>query len=119
MIRKLPNPIRMEGHTDSVPIHNAHYASNWELSAARSIAMLELFSTRFGVPRDKLSISGYADNAPVDTNDTPEGRARNRRVDIILLNEVGLQAEPPSAASHEGAGEARHSPLGPEAEKKH
>jgi chemotaxis protein MotB len=98
VIQRLPNPVRMEGHTDSVPIHNAHYASNWELSAARSIAMLELFSSRFGIPKDKLSIAGYADNAPADTNETPEGRARNRRVDIILLNEVGMQAEPHAAA---------------------
>jgi len=59
--------------------------------------MLDLFSERFGVPKDQLSIAAYADNAPVDTNETPEGRARNRRVDIILLNKVGLQAEPPSA----------------------
>jgi len=100
VIRQLPNPVRMEGHTDSVPIHTARYPSNWELSSARSIAMLGLFSTRYGVPKENISIAAYADNAPVDTNDTPEGRARNRRVDIILLNKVGLQAEPPPAESH-------------------
>ena len=94
VIRELPNPVRMEGHTDSVPIHNSKYASNWELSAARSIAMLELFANRFDIPRKKMSIAAYADNAPVAPNDTAEGRARNRRVDIILLNEVGKQAEP-------------------------
>jgi len=99
VIRQLPNPVRMEGHTDSVPIHNSRYASNWELSAARSIAMLDLFAGRFGIRRDRMSIAAYADNAPVATNDTPEGRARNRRVDIILLSEVGQQAEPQATAS--------------------
>lgn len=94
VVRQLPNPVRMEGHTDSVPIHNSRFASNWELSAARSIRMLNLFANRFGVNRDKMSIAAYADNAPIDTNATPEGRARNRRVDIILLSRVGQQAEP-------------------------
>lgn len=109
--RQLPNPVRLEGHTDSVPIHNARYASNWELSAARSIAMLELFADRFGTPREKLSIAAYAENAPADTNETPAGRARNRRVDIILLNEVGMQAEPVSAEAP-GAEHAAEMPPG-------
>ena len=93
-INKLPNPVRLEGHTDSIPIHTARFRSNWELSAARSIALLELFSTRFGVSRDRLSIAGYADTAPVDSNDTEEGRARNRRADIVILNQTGILAEP-------------------------
>ncbi|MCP5113648.1 MAG: OmpA family protein [bacterium] len=97
VIQRLPNPVRMEGHTDSIPIHNSRFSSNWELSAARSIAMLELFASRFAIPRDKLSIAAYADNAPVGDNESAEGQARNRRVDIILLNEVGMQAEPQMA----------------------
>lgn len=98
VVGRLPNPVRMEGHTDSVPIHNEKYRSNWELSAARSIAMLELFATRFAIAREKLSIAAYADNAPAAPNETEEGRARNRRVDIILLSETGRQAEPPPPA---------------------
>ncbi len=98
VIRRLPNPVRMEGHTDSVPIHNSKYKSNWELSAARSIAMMELFTKKFDVPRKRISIAAYADNAPVASNDTPEGRARNRRVDIVLLNEVGMKGEPAQEA---------------------
>jgi chemotaxis protein MotB len=94
---KIPNPARMEGHTDAVPIHNSRFRSNWELSAARSIALLELL-TSFGVPRDRMSIAGYADTDPVDDNDTEAGRAKNRRVDIIILNETGLQGEPERAA---------------------
>lgn len=94
IIKKLPNPVRMEGHTDSIPIHNSRFNSNWELSAARSIAMLEKFSSDLGISKDKLSIAAYAETAPVDTNETQEGRARNRRVDIVLMNELGTQAEP-------------------------
>ena len=93
-IQKLPNPVRLEGHTDAVPIRTARFHSNWDLSAARSIALLELLSNRFGVPRQRLSVAGYADNAPLASNSTEEGRARNRRVDIVVLNEQGVLAEP-------------------------
>jgi chemotaxis protein MotB len=92
-IQKIPNPVRLEGHTDAVPIHNSHFRSNWELSAARSIAVLELL-TNFGVNREQLSIAGYADTAPVSNEETEEGRQKNRRVDIIILNETGVKGEP-------------------------
>ena len=98
VIRKLPNPVRMEGHTDAVPINTARFHSNWELSAARSIAMMELFSTRFSVRRDQMAISGYADTVPVADNDTEEGRKQNRRVDILILNEHGVMGEPQHSA---------------------
>ena len=87
MLSALPNPVRLEGHTDSLPIHTDRFRSNWELSAARSIAMLEVLAGRFGIPRARFGISGYADTLPVDTNDTLEGRAHNRRVDIVILNQ--------------------------------
>ncbi len=93
-IRQLPNPVRLEGHTDSVPIHNSRFRSNWELSAARSIAMLELLTDEFGLPQSKFAVAGYADTAPLDSNDTDAGRAHNRRVDIIILNQNGLVSEP-------------------------
>ena len=95
---KIPNPARLEGHSDSQPIRNSRFRSNWELSAARSIALLEILSTTFDAPRDRISIAGYADTAPVAANDTEEGRARNRRVDIIILNERGVLAEPTKTA---------------------
>jgi chemotaxis protein MotB len=100
-IEKLPNPVRLEGHTDSVPINTPRFHSNWELSAARSIALLELMSGKFGVPRDRLSIAGYADNAPVAPNDTEAGRARNRRVDVVILNEQGMMGEPEKTSAPE------------------
>lgn len=85
-IRDLPNPIQLEGHTDSTPIHNQRFRSNWELSAARSIAMLRLFEDRFGIPANRFAVAGYAETRPVDLNDSAEGRAHNRRVDIVILN---------------------------------
>jgi chemotaxis protein MotB len=92
-MQKIPNPARMEGHTDAIPIHNSRFRSNWDLSAARSIALLESL-TSFGVDKDRLSIAGYADTNPLKDNDTEAGRAKNRRVDIIILNDRGLKGEP-------------------------
>jgi chemotaxis protein MotB len=92
-MNKVRNPARAEGHTDSVPIHNPRFRSNWELSAARSIALVERLS-KFGVARERLSIAGYADTAPIDNNDTEEGRRKNRRVDVVILNEAAAKGEP-------------------------
>jgi chemotaxis protein MotB len=93
-IARVPNPVRLEGHTDAVPIRTPRFRSNWELSAARAIAVLELLAGRLGVDRLRLSIGGYADSAPVASNATEAGRARNRRVDVIILSQAGLLAEP-------------------------
>jgi chemotaxis protein MotB len=99
-LHELPNLIRLEGHTDAVPIHTARFRSNWDLSAARAIAMLELFADRCGVPTQRLAVAGYADTTPVDSNDTELGRAHNRRVDIVILAQrvdlnPALAVEPP------------------------
>src|SRR5579864_915558 len=94
VIARLPNPVRLEGHTDSIPISTARFHSNWELSAARSIAIMDLLTTRFGLARERLSIAGYADVAPIASNDTEAGRARNRRVDVVILSEQGVISEP-------------------------
>ena len=95
-IAPLPNLVRLEGHTDALPIHNSRFRSNWELSAARAIAMLELLATRGTVTRGRMAVAGYAETVPVEGNDTEEGRAHNRRVDIVILNENGARAEPGS-----------------------
>jgi chemotaxis protein MotB len=87
VLRDLPNPVRLEGHTDSIPIHTARFRNNWELSAARSIAMLDVLSSKFQLSPERFSVAGYADTAPVASNDTEAGRARNRRVDIVVLNQ--------------------------------
>ncbi|HZU27796.1 MAG TPA: flagellar motor protein MotB [Bryobacteraceae bacterium] len=98
-IRELPNPIRLEGHTDSRPINTARFPSNWELSAARSVAMLHLFADRYRIPPERMAIVGYADTAAIQSNDTDEGRAKNRRVDIVILNTPALKAEPAPVAA--------------------
>jgi chemotaxis protein MotB len=98
IVRALPNAVRLEGHTDSRPIHTPRFRSNWELSAARSIAMLEILRDKFGVPEARMAVAGYGENAPSDTNETEEGRAHNRRVDLVLLSPGAQRAEPPGAS---------------------
>jgi chemotaxis protein MotB len=93
-IKVLPNQVRLEGHTDSVPIHTARFRSNWDLSAARSIAMLELLGSRFGIPSGRMAVAGYAETVPLESNDSEQGRAHNRRVDVVILNENGSRPEP-------------------------
>ncbi|HUS07709.1 MAG TPA: flagellar motor protein MotB [Bryobacteraceae bacterium] len=97
VIKTLPNPVRLEGHTDSIPIANTRFRDNWDLSAARAISTLNLFTRRFGVAPSRLAVAGYADTAPVSPNDDAAGRARNRRVDILILNQQGMVAEPGKA----------------------
>jgi chemotaxis protein MotB len=96
VILALPNKLRLEGHTDAVPIHTARYRSNWELSAARAVTMLDLLTIGYHVPESRLSVAGYAETIAIASNDAPEGRAQNRRVDIVILNENGLKGEPVS-----------------------
>jgi len=80
--------IRIEGHTDNVPIHNEKYDSNWELSTARATEIIKLFITKFDLAPNRLSASGYAEYHPTASNDTAEGRATNRRVDLVILNSL-------------------------------
>jgi chemotaxis protein MotB len=81
------NPVRVEGNTDDQPISTSAFHSNWELSAARATAVLEVLRDH-GVADDRLSVAGYADQHPVATNGTADGRAANRRVDIVVLRRV-------------------------------
>ena len=83
-LRGTDAPLRVEGHTDSTPISNARFPSNWELSSARASGVLARLSAR-GVSASRLSVAGYGGERPAATNDTPEGRARNRRVDVVIL----------------------------------
>ncbi len=95
-LKAVENPVRIEGHTDSIPIHTARFRSNWDLSAARSISIMEVLSNRFKISQQRLAIAGYADTVPVADNDTPEGRARNRRVDLVILNSYALAKTEPA-----------------------
>jgi chemotaxis protein MotB len=81
---------RIEGHTDSSGVDPAGpWTSNWELSAARSIAILN-YLANVGVPEERFQIAGFADTMPVSTDDTPEGRAYYRRADFVILDEGHL-----------------------------
>jgi chemotaxis protein MotB len=80
------NMIRIEGHTDNVPISTVRFPSNWELSTARATSIVSYLIGKYGFNPEKLSGSGFAEFCSIATNDTPEGRARNRRVDIVVLS---------------------------------
>lgn len=85
-----PNPLFVEGHTDTVPLNRNGY-TNWNLSTDRAVAVLSLMIEEHGLPSDRVGAVGYGEFHPIDTNDTAEGRARNRRVDIVVLvEEVAL-----------------------------
>jgi two-component system, OmpR family, copper resistance phosphate regulon response regulator CusR len=77
--------LRIEGHTDNVPIHTVHMASNWELSTARATELIRLLIIRHHFPPARLSAAGYAEYHPISTNETEPGRALNRRVDLVIL----------------------------------
>ena len=82
--------IRVEGHTDNVPIHNEEFESNWELSAQRAANVVKYFIEENDVDPRRLSLSGYSKYHPVAENSTPEGRQKNRRVDVVILREYIL-----------------------------
>lgn len=83
ILRQLPNPVKVEGHTDNVPIETEQFPSNWELSAARAAAVVRMLEEG-GVASDRLSAVGFGSQKPVASNDTAEGRERNRRVALII-----------------------------------
>ena len=87
VLRDIPNQVRLIGHADTVPIHNRRFGSNWELSMARSQKILELLSRRYGIAETRLSVASYGPYRPAAPNDTTDGRASNRRVEIVILDE--------------------------------
>jgi len=95
--------LRIEGHTDNVPIHNDRFDSNWELSAARATNIARLLLSLNAIPADRLSAAGYAEFHPVAGNDTPEGRAQNRRVDLVVQPRSKLDLSTPDARPSTGA----------------
>jgi chemotaxis protein MotB len=92
----LPNAVRVEGHTDDSPIHTARFTSNWDLSTARATEVVAFFITS-GLAPNRLSAAGYSEYHPRAGNDTAEGRARNRRVDIVILNQATAASEEPTS----------------------
>lgn len=106
--------LRIEGHTDNVPIHTAQFQSNWELSTARATELTKLFITHYEFSPDRLAAAGYAQYHPVDSNGTAEGRAHNRRVDIVVLKSgAGLRLNGTAPAASAAAGASGPRPANP------
>lgn len=86
--------IRIEGHSDDVPIHNRQFSDNWALSTARATELVRLLMVKYQFAPQRLSAAGYAQYHPVADNATAEGRAQNRRVDLVILGKFAPQEEP-------------------------
>ena len=96
-LAEVGNLVRVEGHTDDVPIHTERYRSNWELSTARATTVVAYLIER-SLPPERLSAAGYGEFHPRVANDSDAGRARNRRTDLVVLNPVTSEREEPGAA---------------------
>lgn len=86
ILNKIDNYVRVEGHTDNLPISNELYSSNWQLSSTRASNVVEFLIEHGSISPNRLSAVGYGEYRPVSDNNTEEGRAKNRRVDILILN---------------------------------
>jgi chemotaxis protein MotB len=89
----IPNQVIVVGHSDSAPIHSQRFQNNWQLSVARGMRVLELLAQKYQIDEKRLSVSGDGSNRPAEPNDTPEGRALNRRVELVILD---APAPPPA-----------------------
>jgi chemotaxis protein MotB len=99
IIRKVSNNVRVEGHTDNTPIHTAQFPSNWELSTARATHLLQYLIATASIPPQRLSAVGYGEYHPVVSNNTIEGRAANRRVDLVILSATAEKLEPDNSST--------------------
>src|SRR3989449_2925506 len=93
-LQPLTYSIRVEGHTDNTPIHTPQFPSNWELSTTRATFLLQYLISNGKISPRRLSAVGYGEYHPIAPNNTPEGRAANRRVDIVLLGSAAEKQEP-------------------------
>jgi len=87
IISKTSYPVRVEGHTDNLPIHTEKFPSNWELSTVRAVNVLRYFAENEKIPIQRLSAVGFGEFQPIFANDSPEHRAKNRRVEIVFIGE--------------------------------
>jgi chemotaxis protein MotB len=95
--------LRIEGHTDNIPIHTEEFDSNWELSSARATGIARFFLVSGRIAPDRIAAAGYAEFHPVGSNDTAEGRAENRRVDIVVFprSRIDLSEKDPSETNQQ------------------
>lgn len=94
LVKDLPNLIAVEGHTDNQPIRSAAFPSNWDLSTARANALIRYLTEHHQLAPNRFSSTGYAGTRPVESNDTPDGQASNRRVELIVLRDTSAEASP-------------------------
>jgi chemotaxis protein MotB len=102
-LSRTPYDLRIEGHTDNIPIHDAEFNSNWELSTARATSIARIMLDLKAIPAERLSAAGYAEFHPVATNDTAEGRAQNRRVDLVVMPRSNVNFSHPDSPLQTGA----------------
>ncbi|MEG2916861.1 MAG: flagellar motor protein MotB [Clostridium sp.] len=93
ILNEMPNFIRIEGHTDNIPISTAKFSSNWQLSCGRASNVAQFISDSGFLSPNRISALGYGEYRPIDTNSTASGRAKNRRVDIVVLNSKFNESE--------------------------
>ncbi len=86
-LRHIPNKVNLAGHADAAPIHNDRFHNNWELAASRSLQIMEALTQDYGISEERVTISSYGPLQPKGPNDTADGRASNRRVEIMILSE--------------------------------
>jgi chemotaxis protein MotB len=106
MLRQGNYRLRIEGHTDNVPIHTPQFPSNWELSSSRATEIVRLLIVRDGFAPDRLSAGGFAEFHPAASNRSPEGRSMNRRVDIVILGPAQTPAIAQAAERIQGPASA-------------
>jgi chemotaxis protein MotB len=87
LIQKIPYPVRVEGHTDNVPIHTARFPSNWELSIARAVSVVKYFAAAGKINPQRISAVGYGETRPLVPNNSPANSSKNRRVEIVIATE--------------------------------
>jgi len=97
-LSRTPYNLRIEGHTDNIPIHTAEFDSNWELSAARATHIARIFIDMKAIPPERISAAGYSEYHPAASNSTAEGRAENRRVDLVVLPRTKIDLSAPGTA---------------------
>jgi len=101
-LSKTPYDIRIEGHTDNIPIHNQEFDSNWELSSARATRIARIFVDSHSISPERLSAAGYAEFHPVASNSTDSGRAENRRVDLVVMPRTQVNLSMPDGDAAKG-----------------
>ena len=93
LVNGMDNDILVEGHTDNVLIHNSRFASNWDLSTARAVSVVSYFVEKKGIKPTRFAVKGYGEFKPLVDNSTPENRAINRRVDILIVDQKDDQSQ--------------------------